>query len=164
MEPMEMDRIPMTKEGYAKLKAEVDHLESVEMPKIAEKIAAARAEGDLKENAEYHGARESQGMLQAKINFKKDRLARSEIIDPTTIRKDEVGILAKVTVADVLDDEEETYWLVGAGDEDYDQGKILVTSPIGKGLLGKKVGEIAEFEVPRGTCRLKVVAIEYELD
>lgn len=159
-----MDRIPMTKEGYAKLRAEVEHLEGVEMPKIAEKIAAARAEGDLKENAEYHGARESQGMLQAKINFKKDRLARAEIIDPSTIRRDEVGILAKVTVADVLDDEEETYWLVGAGDENYDEGKILVTSPIGKGLLGKKVGEIAEFEVPRGMCRLKVVAIEYDLD
>lgn len=158
-----MDRIPMTKEGYAKLRAEVEHLEGVEMPKIAEKIAAARAEGDLKENAEYHGARESQGMLQAKINFKKDRLARAEIIDPSTIRRDEVGILAKVTVADVLDDEEETYWLVGAGDENYDEGKILVTSPIGKGLLGKKVGEIAEFEVPRGMCRLKVVAIEYDL-
>jgi transcription elongation factor GreA len=159
-----MDRIPMTKEGYARLRAEVEHLDGVEMPKIAEKIAAARAEGDLKENAEYHGARESQGMLQAKINFKKDRLARAEIIDPSNIRKDEVGILAKVTVEDVLDDEQETYWLVGAGDENYDEGKILVTSPIGKGLIGKKVGEIAEFEVPRGTCKLRVVAIEYELD
>jgi transcription elongation factor GreA len=163
-ERIDMDRIPMTKEGYAKLKAEVEHLEGVEMPKIAEKIAAARAEGDLKENAEYHGARESQGMLQAKINFKKDRLARAEIIDPSNINKEVVGILAKVTVEDVLDGEEETYWLVGAGDEDYDQGKIMVTSPIGKGLVGKKVGEIAEFEVPRGTCRLKVVSIEYEID
>lgn len=159
-----MERIPMTKEGYARLKAEVEHLDGVEMPKIAEKIAAARAEGDLKENAEYHGARESQGMLQAKINFKKDRLARAEIIDPSNIRKDVVGILAKVTVADVLDDEEEQYTLVGAGDENYDEGKILVTSPIGKGLIGKKVGEIAEFEVPRGTCKLRVVKIEYDLD
>ena len=103
-------------------------------------------------------------MLQAKITLKKDRLARAEIIDPSNIRKDEVGILAKVTVEDVLDDEQETYWLVGAGDENYDEGKILVTSPIGKGLLGKKVGEIAEFEVPRGTCKLRVVAIEYELE
>ena len=67
-------------------------------------------------------------------------------------------------VEDVLDDEQETYWLVGAGDENYDEGKILVTSPIGKGLIGKKVGEIAEFEVPRGTCKLRVVKIEYELD
>lgn len=159
-----MDRIPMTKEGYAKLRAEVEHLEGVEMPKIAEKIAAARAEGDLKENAEYHGARESQGMMQAKINFKKDRLSRAEIIDPSNIKRDVVGILAKVTVEDVLDDEQEEYWLVGAGDEDYDQGKILVTSPIGQGLVGKKVGEIAEFAVPRGMCRLRVVKIDYDLD
>lgn len=159
-----MERIPMTKEGYAKLKAEVEHLETVEMPKIAEKIAAARAEGDLKENAEYHGARESQGMLQAKINFKKDRLARAEIIDPSNVQRDVVGIFAKVTVEDVLDGEQEEYWLVGAGDEDYDQGKILATSPIGQGLIGKKVGEIAEFAVPRGMCRLKVVKIEYEID
>lgn len=159
-----MDRIPMTKEGYARLKAEVEQLENVEMPKIAEKIAAARAEGDLKENAEYHGARESQGMLQSKINFKKERLSRAEIIDPSNIRKDEVGILAKVTVEDVLDGEQEVYTLVGLGDENYDEGKILVSSPIGQGLVGKKLGEIAEITVPRGKYKLKIVDISYDLD
>lgn len=159
-----MDRIPMTKEGYARLKAEVEQLENVEMPKIAEKIAAARAEGDLKENAEYHGARESQGMMQSKINFKKERLSRAEIIDPSNIRKDEVGILAKVTVEDVLDGEQEVYCLVGLGDENYDEGKILVSSPIGQGLVGKKLGEIAEITVPRGKYKLKIVDISYDLD
>ncbi|MCA9120125.1 MAG: transcription elongation factor GreA [Planctomycetaceae bacterium] len=156
------ERIPMTQEGYNKIKAEVEHLEKVEMPVIAEKIAEARAEGDLKENAEYHGQRERQGMLQAKINLLKSKLANATIVDTSKIPTDEVGFGAKVTVKDLDFDDEEEFTLVGAGEEDYDTGKILISSPIGQGLLGKKIGEVAEIEAPKGTIKFEVVAISYD--
>jgi transcription elongation factor GreA len=155
------DRIPMTQEGYNKIKAEVEQLERVEMPVITEKIAEARAEGDLKENAEYHGQRERQGMLQAKINLLKSKLANATIVDTSKIPTDEVGFGAMVTVKDLDFDDEEDFTLVGAGEEDYDTGKILISSPIGQGLLGKKVGEVAEIEAPKGTIKFEVVSIRY---
>jgi transcription elongation factor GreA len=156
------EMIPMTRTGYEKIKAEVEHLESVEMPIIAKRIAAARAEGDLSENAEYHGARESQGMLQAKINLLKDKLARATIIDPSKLPKDEVVFGATVLVKDLDFDDEETFTLVGAGEENYDEGKILVTSPLAQGLLGKKVGQCAEIEAPKGVMRFEIMEIRFE--
>ena len=156
------DWIPMTREGYDKIRGEVEHLENVEMPKITEKIAAARAEGDLKENAEYHGQREAQGLLQAKINLLRDKLARASIVDTSKLPKGEVVFGATVTVKDLDYGDEEVFTLVGAGEEDYDSGKILITSPIGQGLLGKKVGEVAEIEVPKGKLKLEVVGIRFE--
>lgn len=156
------DFVPMTKEAYDKIKEEVRHLEAVEMPKITEKIAAARAEGDLKENAEYHGQREAQGLLQAKINLLNDKLARATIVDESKIKRDEVGFGATVVVLDIDIEEHETITLVGAGDEDYDSGKYNITSPIGQGLLGKKVGESAEIDVPKGVIRFEVIEIRYE--
>jgi transcription elongation factor GreA len=155
------DYVPMTREGYAKIKAEIDRLESVEMPRIAEKIAEARAEGDLKENAEYHAQRENQGMVQAKINALKSKLANAHIIDVATLPKDEVVFGATVRVKDLDYDDEEEYTLVGAGDEDYDCGKILTNSPIGAALLGKKIGESLEIQVPRGKLRYKILGIEF---
>ncbi len=154
-------RIPMTQEGYSKIKNEIENLESVEMPKIVEKIAAARAEGDLKENAEYHGQREAQGMLQAKINSLKTKLANATIIDMSKVPKNEVAFGATVTVLDMDLEDEEEITLVGAGEEDYDAGRYLITSPIGQGLLGKKVGEVAEIEVPKGKINFKVLDIKY---
>ncbi|MCH2183157.1 MAG: transcription elongation factor GreA [Mariniblastus sp.] len=155
------DRVPMTQEAYNKRRVEIEHLENVEMPKIAEKIAEARAEGDLKENAEYHAQREAQGMLQAKINDLKSRLANAAIVDPSKIPKDEVAFNATVKVLDIDLDDEEEITLVGDGDEDYDAGKYLITSPIGQGLLGKKVGETAEIQVPKGIIKFKVLEISY---
>ena len=134
------------------------------MPLIAERVANARAEGDLKENAEYHGARESQGMLQAKINQMKDKLARATIIDPNKVPRDEVAFGATVTVKDMEYDDEEVYTLVGAGDEDYDNDKILCTSPIGVALMGKKVGEQVEVELPKTTLKLEVLKIDYHFE
>ena len=131
------DSIPMTRTGYEKIKADLDQLENEEMPAIARRIAEARSEGDLSENAEYHGARESQGLLQAKINLLRDKLARSMIIDPSKLPKGEVVFGATVVVLDLDFNDEETFVLVGAGEEDYDSGKILVTSPLAQGLLGK---------------------------
>lgn len=158
------DLVPMTREKYNEKKAEVERLESVEMPKITEKIAEARAEGDLKENAEYHGQRQNQGMLQARINEIKSELANAHIIDPSKLNEGEVGLLATVTVKDVDYGDEEDFTLVGAGDEDYDTGKILSTSPIGAGLIGKKVGDTVEIEIPKGTLKFEILKIAYNLD
>ncbi len=159
---MVSERVPMTQEGYEKLHAEIAHLENVEMPRIAEKIADARAEGDLKENAEYHAQRESQGMLQARINQMKSKLSRAEIIDPSRVPRDIIAFGATVTVMDVDLEDNEDITLVGEGDEDYDNGRYLITSPIGQGLLGKKIGDIAEIAVPKGRLVFKVIDIRYE--
>jgi transcription elongation factor GreA len=156
------DMIPMTREGYSKIKAEIDRLENDEMPKIIKRIAEARAEGDLKENAEYHGARESQGLLQAKINLLRGKLAHATIVDPSQMPKDKVAFGATVVVKDLDYGDEEEYTLVGAGEEDYDMGRILVTSPVGQGLLGKKIGERAEIPVPRGTLKYEIINIRYD--
>ncbi|HTN77939.1 MAG TPA: transcription elongation factor GreA [Pirellulaceae bacterium] len=156
------DYIPMTQTGYNKIKAEVDRLENVEMPRIAEKIAEARAEGDLRENAEYHGARETQGMTQAKINLLRDKLSRASIIDPATLPRGEVVFGCTVKVKDLAYDDDEVYTLVGAGEEDYDSGKILITSPMGQGLLGKKIGETAEIAAPKGAIKFKVMEISWD--
>jgi transcription elongation factor GreA len=161
---MMSDRIPMTQEGYNKIRADIERMDKVEMPEIAEKIAAARSEGDLKENAEYHGQRERQGMLQAKINMLRDKLARAAIVDLSKLSRDEVSFGATVKVKDLDFDDEEVFTLVGAGEEDYDAGKILVTSPIGQGLLGKKIGDVAEVEVPKGTIQFQVLEIDYDFD
>lgn len=156
------DYIPMTQNGYNKIKAEVEHLENVEMPAIAEKIAEARAEGDLRENAEYHACREKQGLTQAKINLLRDKLARATIMNTADLPKGEVAFGCTVKVKDLDFDDEETFTLVGAGEEDYDTGKILITSPIGQGLLGKKIGETAEIAVPKGTLKFEVLEISWE--
>jgi transcription elongation factor GreA len=153
------DMVPMSRVGYDKLKAELDHMEEVEMPKVAERIAEARSAGDLKENAEYHGARESQGMLQAKINLLRDKLSRARIVDASTLPKDEVVFGVTVVVKDVDFGDTEEFTLVGAGEEDYDAGKILITSPLAQGLLGKKVGQQAEIPVPKGTMRFEILEI-----
>jgi transcription elongation factor GreA len=152
----------MTQDAYNRLKAEVNEMENVQMPAIAEKIAEARAEGDLKENAEYHAQRENQSHLHRKIQERKSRLSRAQIVDTSLVPKDEVAFGAQVKVLDVDIDDEEIITLVGDGDEDYDAGKYLITSPIGRGLLGKKVGEIADIDVPKGTLKFKILEISYE--
>ncbi len=155
------EMVPMTREAYNRLRAEIEHLEMVEMPRIAEKIAEARSEGDLKENAEYHAQRENQGLTQAKINARKEKLANAYIIDPAKLNRDEVSLLATVKVRDVDYDDEEEYTLVGSGDEDYDAGKILSTSPIGAALLGKRVGDKVEVPVPKGKLKFEILSIDY---
>ena len=157
------DYVPMTREAYNRKKAEVERLEQEEIPKIAEKIGQARDEGDLSENAEYHAQREAMGMLQAKINLIKTQLTRAAIVDPDKVPKDQVALGATVVVKDLDYDDEEEYTFVGAGDEDYDAGKYLITSPIGQGLLGKKVGEKVDIEVPKGTLKYEILDIRYDM-
>ncbi|MCI0683675.1 MAG: transcription elongation factor GreA [Gemmataceae bacterium] len=158
---MSDERIPMTRDEYDGLKAKIDHMQSVQMIEITKRVAAARDMGDLSENAEYHAAREDQGMLQAKIDHLKNELARADIIDMNHVAKDAVAFGASVRVKDLDLDEEETFVLVGPGKEDFSQNKILTSSPIGKGLVGKKKGDIAEIQVPMGTLRYQVVEIQF---
>lgn len=156
------ERIPMTQIGYNKIRVEVEHFQNEEMPIIEKRIATARADGDLSENAEYHGARESQGMLQAKINLLKDKLARADIIDTSNLPRDQVAFSARVVVKDLEFDDEETFVLVGAGEEDYDEGRILVTSPLAQGLLGKKLGDKVKIDVPAGTMKFEILEIHFD--
>ena len=158
---MSIERVPMTREGYEKLKADLDRMQNFEMIEVAKRIAAARDFGDLSENAEYHAAREDQGMLQARIDTLRDKLSRAHIVEKNIQKVDAVVFGVCVRVRDLDMDEEETYHLVGPGDEDYDQNKILTTSPIGQGLLGKKCGEIAEIRVPRGVLRYEVLHLSF---
>ncbi len=156
------DRIPMTRAGYEKLKAEVDHFENVEMPKLAARVAAARSEGDLSENAEYHGARESQGLMQAKINLLRDKLALAVIVERAKEAGDEVVFGSTVVVKDLKFGDEEVFVLVGAGEEDYDAGRINVASPLAQGLLGRKVGEQVAIDVPAGTMKLEILQVRFD--
>jgi len=159
---MSSDRIPMTRAGYDKLKAEIDQLNTVEMPKLAQRVAAARSEGDLSENAEYHGARESQGMMQAKINMLADKLARAVIVERPKEASDEVVFGATIVVKDLKFGDEEIFVLVGAGEEDYDAGKINVASPLAQGLLGRKVGEKVSIDVPAGTMKFEILEVRFD--
>ena len=153
------ERIPMTRAGYDKIKAEADHLNQVELPKILKRLSAARAEGDLTENAEYQGAQESRLHMEARINALRDKLSRASIVDPKDLPQDEVVFGCTVTVKDLDFGDEEEFTLVGAGEEDYEQNKILITSPLAQGMVGKKAGERAEIEVPQGTTRFEILAI-----
>src|SRR5947199_4043173 len=154
-----MDRIPTSREGYDKRKARLDHMENIEMIEVARRIATARDMGDLSENAEYHAAREDQGILQARINDMSDRLAKAVIVDTNTLPKDTIAFGSKVKVMDLDVDEEETFELVGPGQENPDNGRILTSSPIGRGLIGRKKGDEVEIQVPRGTIRFKILDI-----
>jgi len=156
-----MSEIPMTRDGYNKLRAELERLETEEMPVILERLATARSEGDLKENAEYHGARESQGLLQAKINEIKGKLSRATILDPTTMPQDEIRFGATVTVKRLNTGRTEEYTLVGVGEEDYLEGKILVTSPLAQGFLGKKKGNKVKIQVPAGVAEFEILSVSY---
>jgi transcription elongation factor GreA len=156
------ERIPMTRTGYDKIKADLDRLHTVEMPKILERLATARSEGDLSENAEYHGARESQGLMQARIDVLRDKLSRATIIDASQVPKDEVSFSSTVRVRDLTFDDEEEFTLVGAGEEDYDTGKILITSPLAQGLVSKKVGDRVEIDVPQGKLKFEIIEIRYD--
>src|SRR5437764_4959981 len=159
MMAMANERVPMTREGFEKLKADLDRMQNAEMIEVTKRIAAARELGDLSENAEYHAAREDQGMLQARIDALKDKLSRAYLMDKSALPDDRVVFGARVKVKDLELGEEETFELVGPGEEDYNNNKILTTSPIGQGLIGKKVGEKVEIQVPMGKLRLEIMDI-----
>ncbi|WP_313381585.1 transcription elongation factor GreA [Proteiniphilum saccharofermentans] len=149
----------MTEEGLRKLKEELIELESVQRPEISRQIAEARDKGDLSENAEYDAAKEAQGMLEAKISQLKNLIANARLIDESAIGTDEVQIMNKVTIKNLKTNKLMTYMLVSESEADLKNGKIAVNTPIAQGLMGKKVGDVAEIKVPSGTMTFEVVEI-----
>ena len=149
----------MTEEGLQKLKEELHLLETVERPRVIAAIAEARDKGDLSENAEYDAAKEEQGQLESKIALMKAKIMDARIIDETAISTDEVQILTKVKVLNLKTNQEKIYQLVTEGEANVAEGKLATTTPIAKGLLGKKVGDIAEVVVPAGKLQFKILEI-----
>ena len=154
-----MATIYMTAEGLQKLKEELQFLESTERPRVIRAIAEAREKGDLSENAEYDAAKEEQSNLESKISQLKAQMAEARIIDETRINTNEVQILTKVKIKNVKNGATKTYHLVTEGEADIAAGKLSVTTPIAKGLLGKKVGDIVEVEVPAGIMTFEILEI-----
>lgn len=146
----------VTKETFDKMREEVQKMKSVDRPAASRAIAEAREKGDLKENAEYDSAKEAQGMLEAKIKQLEGAIANAKIVDTTTIDTSKVSILTKVTITNLATKKIITYQIVGEKEADLKAGKISAGSPIGKGLLGKTIGEIAEVHAPNGIIKFRV--------
>lgn len=148
-----------TKEGLAKLKAEIKQLKTVERPSISEQIAEARDKGDLSENAEYDAAKEAQGLLEAKISKLETILSNARVLDDSNLDVSKALILSNVTIRNLQNGMELTYLLVAENEADLKEKKISVDSPIGKGLLGKSVGDIADIQVPSGIMKFEILGI-----
>lgn len=148
-----------TAEGLKKLREELDHLKSIERPKASQAIAEARDKGDLSENAEYDAAKEAQGMLEMKIAKMEEVVSNARLIDESQLDVSKVLVLSTVKIKNQTNGMEIKYTLVAESEADLKTGKISVTSPIGKGLLGKSVGEIAEINVPNGVLKFEILAI-----
>lgn len=149
----------MTQEGYDKLKQELKHLTSVRRREIANDLETARSHGDLKENAEYDAAKDAQAMNELKIAKLSEKVATSRVLDDKDIPKDKAYLGATVSLKDLEAGDEEEYMLVAEAEADFLENKISVTSPIGKGLLGHKVGDVVEIEAPAGILRYEVLKI-----
>ena len=148
-----------TPEGLKKLKDELAHLENVERPRVSQEIADARDKGDLSENAEYHAAKEEQSLLETKIAKLKNVVANARIIDESQLDLSKVLIHSKVKIRNTVNKMEFSYTLVADSESDIRNGKLSVNSPIGKGLLGKEVGDVAEIQVPNGIMNFEILEI-----
>ncbi|WP_144292624.1 transcription elongation factor GreA [Rhodoligotrophos appendicifer] len=156
-----MDKVPMTANGHAALLDEVKHLKTVERPRIILAIQEARAHGDLSENAEYHAAKEQQAYMEARVAELEDKLSRAEIIDVSKLSGDTVKFGAIVTVVDEDTDEEAAYQIVGEFEADVKQGRISITSPIARALIGKGVGDTVEVNTPGGGKSYEILKVSY---
>lgn len=157
-----MQRYPMTPEGKAALEAELHHLKTVERPRITEAIAEAREHGDLKENAEYHAAREQQGFCEGRIQDIEGKLSAAQVIDVKELPQDgRVVFGVTVTIENLNTEEQITYQLVGDDEADYKQNKISINSPIARGLIGKSKGDETKIVTPKGEIEYEVINIQY---
>lgn len=155
-------RIPMTREGYDKLKKEIDRLKGVERPRIIREVEVARAHGDLSENAEYHAAKEKLAYVNASLHDLEMKLSQAEIIDPKLIRdKEKVAFGATVTLKSLEDDTKKNYQLVGEVESDAANGRVSITSPLGRALIGKRVDDMITVRAPKGDTEYELVKIEY---
>jgi len=154
------DVMYVSKEAFENMKEELHRMKAVDRPAASRAIAEAREKGDLKENAEYDAAKETQGILEAKIKLLEGQLATARIVDTSTIDTSKVSILTKVTITNVSTKKTMTYQIVGEKEADLKAGKISVSSPIGKGLLGKTKGEIAEVQAPTGIIKFRIEDIQ----
>lgn len=154
-----VERIPMTKQGYDKLRSELDNLQKKERPAVIKAIAVAREHGDLKENAEYHAAKERQGHIEGRIIDLKDKLSRGEVIDCSTLDCERVVFGTVVTVVDLDSDDEIRYQLLGPEESDVKNGSISVLSPLGRSMIGKCVGDEVEVKTPGGIRQLEIMEI-----
>jgi transcription elongation factor GreA len=157
-----MDRVPMTVEGFASLEAELQRLKSVERPRIIRAIAEARAHGDLAENAEYHAAKDAQGMNEAKVAELEGKLSLADVIDVSTMSGKTVKFGATVSVIDEDTDEKAKYKIVGEYEANVKDGKVSITSPIARALIGKSKGDSAEVTTPKGSRSYEILRIEYK--
>lgn len=157
---MAIEKIPMTSAGHAKLEAELKHLKVTERPAVIKAIEEARAHGDLSENAEYHAAKERQGYVEARIMEIESQLARAQVIDAADLSGHKVVFAATVTLADE-DDRKSKYQIVGAEEADVKEGRISYTSPLGRALIGRSIGDEVEVAAPGGEKYYEIVDIEF---
>jgi len=156
------NRVPMTKEGHQFLQDELKRLKSVERPMVIQAIAEARAHGDLSENAEYHAAKEKQSFVEGRINEIGDKLSRAHVIDTSNLSSDRVVFGATVSLADIDSGEEVKYRIVGVDEADLKAGKISITSPVARGLIGHSVGDAVKVKVPSGIKEYEIIDISIE--
>lgn len=159
---MAMERVPMTVKGYQALEAELHRLKAEERPRIVQAIAEARAHGDLSENAEYHAAKEAQGLNEAKVAELEDKLGRADIIDPSKLSGDTIKFGATVKLVDEDTEEEASYQIVGEMEADVRGGKVSISSPIARALIGKRKGDVIEVTTPKGARSYEVLAISWK--
>lgn len=159
---MSMERVPMTQDGYKKLEAELHRLKSEERPRIIQAIAEARSHGDLSENAEYHAAKEAQGLNEAKVAELEDKIGRADIIDPASMSGNTIKFGATVTLVDEDTDEKVKYQIVGDLEANVREGRISISSPIARALIGKSKGDSAEVTTPKGTRSYEILKIEWK--
>ena len=152
----------MTPEGYQKLTEELHNLKFVEVPKNIKDIEEARAHGDLKENAEYHAAKERQSHLHARIAYLEDRIAKAEVIDPSKIKSDRVTFGSTVTLENIDTEEQVTYQIVGEDESNPDKGRISISAPLAKAMIGKEIDDEFKLKTPKGVVEYAVVSIEYK--
>jgi transcription elongation factor GreA len=156
-----MEKVPMTASGYQRLQEELKHLKSVARPEVIKAIAEAREHGDLSENAEYHAARERQSFIEGRVMELEDKISRAEVIDVSKLDGDTVKFGATVTLADEDTDEETTYQIVGQDESDPKAGRLSITAPISRSLIGKQVGDSVEVTTPSGSKSYEIVTVRY---
>ncbi len=156
-----MEKVPMTAAGYSRLQEELKHLKTVERPAVIRAIAEAREHGDLSENAEYQAARERQSFIEGRVLELEDRISRAEVIDVKALSGDSIKFGATVKLADEDTDEETTYQIVGQDESDIKAGRLSVTAPLARGLIGKSVGDVVEVTTPNGSKSYEVMDIRF---